>query len=362
MRLSRNARRAWRSVGASAHGLLRGIAGGSGEAKPSADDERLKAFWERMDLPSPRERLFVQTFARSTRDELLEVGMRHVVSTHEIKASLLALGVAQPGAIALVVALEGKKCRLTDVGGSPLGPFELKDCVHLDLSARALGDSGAKELAAALKTNSKLETLDLYFNYIRDEGAIALADALRENSKLTKLTMESNSIGNEGATALGEMLKINKGLKGLYLKHNDISDLGAVGLAAGLKMNSVLTTLYLRRNSVDNEGAAALAEALKSSACTSLNLRRNRVGDEGALALVAALPSTKVSTLDLRYNDYTDKGKGALAGGASGGRKVLATEPEKDAGKWRGKGGKDGRKMKPMKVQRGKRRPSAGAF
>ena len=94
-----------RSVGASAHGLLRGIAGGSGEAKPSADDERLKAFWERMDLPSPRERLFVQTFARSTRDELLEVGMRHVVSTHEIKASLLALGVAQPGAIALVVAL-----------------------------------------------------------------------------------------------------------------------------------------------------------------------------------------------------------------------------------------------------------------
>ena len=81
-----------------------------------------------------------------------------------------------------------------------------------------------------------------------------------------------------------------------------------------------------------------------------------------SLALVAALPSTKVSTLDLRYNDYTAKGKGALAGAGGGGRKVLSTDPEKDAGKWRSKGGNDVRKMKPMKVQRGKRRPSAGAF
>ena len=53
-------------------------------------------------LPPPPPR---QTYTREARDTLADSGFRHVVSAHELKASLLALGTVFPGAISLVAAL-----------------------------------------------------------------------------------------------------------------------------------------------------------------------------------------------------------------------------------------------------------------
>ena len=281
----------------------------------------------------------------------------HVTKIHD-PMRLVVLGLV--GSL-LGVAAE-RQCSLKDVGNTPFGPYELSDCTKLDLTARSLGDFGAKALAEALKKPNKLKSLDLYFNYIRDEGAIAIADALAAHKTLVNLTMESNNIGDEGATAFGELLQTNTVLQNLFLKHNIIGSLGASGLAEGLKQNQVLRTLYLRRNQVGDEGASALAEVLPSTQIRWLNLRRNHVGDKGATDLAAAASrSPNLRRLDLRYNHYTSTGKDALDKVKTKALKVDSTETEK-----LNKGLKDllaskGGKRTIMKVNRGKRE-GAGAF
>ena len=51
-------------------------------------------------------------------------------------------------------------------------------CEELDLQSIGIGDEGAKELAAAFKTNKTLTELQLYRNKIGNEGAKQLAAAL----------------------------------------------------------------------------------------------------------------------------------------------------------------------------------------
>ena len=65
----------------------------------------LRKFWEH-DMSCPtRTSASTQTYTREARNTLLDMRLTNVVSAHELKASVLALGTVHPGAIALVASL-----------------------------------------------------------------------------------------------------------------------------------------------------------------------------------------------------------------------------------------------------------------
>ena len=67
-------------------------------------------------------------------------------------------------------------------------------------SNNKIGPEGAKHLSEALKTNSTLQTLDLY-NNIRPEGAKHLSEALKTNSTLQTLISGTTTSTSRQRTA-----------------------------------------------------------------------------------------------------------------------------------------------------------------
>ncbi|WP_342269845.1 leucine-rich repeat domain-containing protein [Rickettsia endosymbiont of Orchestes rusci] len=180
---------------------------------------------------------------------------------------------------------------------------------HLDLYGNNIDEVGAKELAAALKSNNSLTYLNLWNNNIGDVGAKFLAAALKSNNSLTYLDLNSNNIGKVGAKELAVALKSNNSLTYLYLGGNNIGDVGAKELAAALKFNNSLTYLNLWNNSIGKVGAKELAVALKSNnSLTSLDLGRNNIGEVGGKDIVDALKENNFLTkLNLNNINISEK-------------------------------------------------------
>ena len=64
------------------------------------------------------------------------------------------------------------------------------------LDVEKISDACAKALAEALKVNTTLQKLDLYYNRISAQGAEALAEAQRVNTALRRLRLEAKSISD----------------------------------------------------------------------------------------------------------------------------------------------------------------------
>jgi hypothetical protein len=92
--------------------------------------------------------------------------------------------------------LQNDKAGLTDLflSGSADG-----DGPH---SRTPIGDRGAIAIATALKSNTKLRTLNLRAQHITAQGARALGDMLKTNTVLELLTLSDNAIGSDGVRTL----------------------------------------------------------------------------------------------------------------------------------------------------------------
>jgi NLR family CARD domain-containing protein 3 len=60
----------------------------------------------------------------------------------------------------------------------------------LDIGGNNIGPDGIAAVAAALKGNQTLETLELSYNPIGDKGAKALADVLKYDAKARRSTSQ----------------------------------------------------------------------------------------------------------------------------------------------------------------------------
>ena len=133
------------------------------------------------------------------------------------------------------------------------------DAREWNLFNKALGDPGAKGVAAALKTNS-VQRLDLGANSITDVDAEALAAHLP--SSLTKLWLYSNKIGDAGLKTLAQACE--KGalahLKELTLDGNNIGSTGLAALAQQPGQRRLLQDLQRRPDLLPGEGGVAPAE------------------------------------------------------------------------------------------------------
>ncbi|KAF9189809.1 hypothetical protein BGZ49_003771, partial [Haplosporangium sp. Z 27] len=166
-----------------------------------------------------------------------------------------------------------------------------------------------KAIAAALKHNNILKTIDLSKSNIRSEGGKIIAEALKSNTTLTTIRLSDNEIGDEGAKAIGELLKINTTLTTINLSDNNIGDEGAKAIGELLKINTTLTTIDLQCNNIGSEGGKAIGEALKiNTTLTTINLSYNNIGDGGVKAIGEALKSNiTLTTIELRGNNISDE-------------------------------------------------------
>merc|ERR1719324_1905515 len=89
------------------------------------------------------------------------------------------------------------------------------DQTEADFSSKSLQPSDGMLLAADLKVNAVLTSLNLRNNRIGAEGCAALAEALKVNAVLTSVNLLGNNIGMDAAAELAAVLQQHKTLKTL---------------------------------------------------------------------------------------------------------------------------------------------------
>jgi Ran GTPase-activating protein (RanGAP) involved in mRNA processing and transport len=200
---------------------------------------------------------------------------------------------------------------------------------HLSLAGNAIGDAGAKAIAAALKLNVSLEELDLTGCSIGAEGCSAIAEALLSNTNLRHLVLDYNNIGSAGAAALAVLLSDSSPshLERLDLSNTHIGTAGACALASGF------SCIRSRgRRTRDTAAAAASSKRSSSSSVTAVDLSGNSIGCEGCSALAAAIAKNcPLTELDLSGNPLLTTAAAQKASSSTSSSKTSASALSKQA-------------------------------
>ncbi|XP_072893822.1 ribonuclease inhibitor-like [Hemitrygon akajei] len=185
-----------------------------------------------------------------------------------------------------------------------------------------LTDSGAKDLASALSTNTSLTELKLSANKLGDLGVKLMSAALRNlECKIQKLELERVGLTDSGAEDLASALSTNPSLTELNLSDNKLGDSGVKLVSAALRIpECTIQTLGLERVGLTDSGAKDLASALSTNtSLTELKLSANKLGDLGVKLMSAALRNLecKIQKLELERVGLTDSGAEDLASALS---------------------------------------------
>jgi Ran GTPase-activating protein (RanGAP) involved in mRNA processing and transport len=99
------------------------------------------------------------------------------------------------------------------------------------------------------------------------EGITAIADALRVNGALTALNLSSDCLKDEGVSAVCEAIQSNKETKlaSLNFYYNDIGTVGANAVAAMVAVTGGLTKISISKNKLGEEGTKAICEAIEQN-------------------------------------------------------------------------------------------------
>ncbi|XP_072891455.1 uncharacterized protein [Hemitrygon akajei] len=183
---------------------------------------------------------------------------------------------------------------------------------NIQLGRNELGDSGMKPVSAALNNlECKIEKLRLERVGLTDSGAEDLASALRTNPSLMELYLGDNKLGDTGVKLMSVGLrnpecKIQK----LRLERVGLTESDAEDLASALSTNPSLTELQLSDNELGDSGVKLVSTALRNPECKIQKLVLDNVGltDSGIEDLGSALSTNLSQTeLDLGWNSLTDR-------------------------------------------------------
>ena len=228
---------------------------------------------------------------------------------------------------------------------------------RLQLRREQLGPRGASALAAALRRNHSLTSLQLADVAPTDGGAAALVDALDHNATLLELSLRGRG-GDKGAppgapppagapphaehtahfaaadpgarslAALARLLRTNTTLTTLQLWDCDFGGADPAAAAAAAERATAAEAAAARRGSALPPDSVAFALAPPMLEALSLSLRRNRsltsldllgcgVGDAGAALLAGALRWHKSSNRTLRHLALWGRGNDIGPAGAT---------------------------------------------
>ena len=149
----------------------------------------------------------------------------------------------------------------------------------IDLSGNSLDDEGAEALAAALQVNKSVNSISMSMGNIRLEGAKAVAAALERNTSVTSIDISAHNMGDEEAKVIAAALKTNQSIKHIDLSHNSIGLTGGEALAAALQVNKSITSMNMWMNP---KAAGAVATALeRNKSVASIDVRQADMAAEG---------------------------------------------------------------------------------
>ena len=140
--------------------------------------------------------------------------------------------------------------------------------LELNISWNPFGPVGGAAFAELLATSRALQSLNLAGCGIARLGTVAVAEALgaATETSLRHLDLSENFVGREGAEALAAMLRRNSVLQSLELGANGPLDRAAVeALAAAIEANGSLLSLGLQNNGLDETSKAVLRRAKEAS-------------------------------------------------------------------------------------------------
>ncbi|MFB4314248.1 gala protein [Actinomadura sp. 21ATH] len=191
--------------------------------------------------------------------------------------------------------------------------------VHVLLGTNAIGDEGARSVAAALEPGHGLETVYLGCNRIGPDGAAALADRLAGDGTVRAVWLKRNPVGDAGARAMAGMLRRNSSVRTLDLVNTGVTSEGLRALLDALLDRPVpLERLFLGGNGLSAGEADLLAALIRDGGVRELFMSANHLGDEGAAVLAAATDPARPVRLGLGGNGIGPAGARALAGALGG--------------------------------------------
>ena len=261
-----------------------------------------------------------------------------MMHTHHVKRLLLGNNiVGDDGAAAIAGFLRERGDSPLDcwyIAGNRIGPRGLAhvcDALATDtrvtslwLKRNPLKAAGMPAIAGLLRSNTKLEVLDLVNCGLLDAGLETVLGALMgpgANKTLRHLYLGTNGITERSAPLIARFLAEDCALESLFLSCNRLGDEGVEEVARGLAANRSIRRVSLASNCVGPRGAAALAQALAehpsivlldlgfTKATVAVGELGNYIGDEGARELATMLrTNTVLRSLDLLHNYISQVG------------------------------------------------------
>ncbi|GAA2748712.1 gala protein [Kitasatospora cinereorecta] len=190
---------------------------------------------------------------------------------------------------------------------------------HVLLGTNAIGDEGARTVAAALTGGHGLHTLYLGCNRIGPAGVAALATALDGDTTVRALWLKRNPVGERGARTLAELLRRDSALRTLDLVNTGLTADGLRALVDALTARPHhVERLFLGGNGLTAETAPLLAALIREAGVRELYLPANHLGDRGAALLAAAADPARPVRLGLGGNGIGPAGARALADALAG--------------------------------------------
>jgi Ran GTPase-activating protein (RanGAP) involved in mRNA processing and transport len=164
--------------------------------------------------------------------------------------------------------------------------------VELLCSGHALDVAAARELAAALRSNTGLKSLSAGSASLGDDALTALLHEW-ENTTLKHLNLEFKGLGPAAGQALTSALSrgpTSCGIISLNLSRNELGPQGITALAAGVLACPQLTSLNLEDTEMDSTCTEALFGALAKCPLEELVVSHNpKLGASSAMHLAQAL-------------------------------------------------------------------------
>ncbi|KAL1528898.1 hypothetical protein AB1Y20_010220 [Prymnesium parvum] len=204
---------------------------------------------------------------------------------------------------------------------------------EVERSDAMLLSSLAQKCDKALRRLIESEDLDLSHQQLDLSHAEALAALVRCNTALGSLDLAHNALDAASLKAIFD------GVAASNLQSLDLSGNALYGGEAGEALRSLvlccprLSRLVVTNNSLGDDGVRELSRALSNSACalTKVSLARTGLGDGGAYALSAALEANKsLTSVSIWGNDSMSASARAALHRAWGSRKGTLYLGEED--------------------------------
>ena len=201
----------------------------------------------------------------------------------------------------------------------------------LDISLNDISDISA--ICDCLKTNSKLQELNLSYNKINIESTAKIAEVIEHNITLQKLNISNCNIPGDRMDAISDSLRNNVTLQELNMSHNNIMFEGASKIAEVILVNAMLLKLDISSCHIPDDGVVVVSESYKNNktlqeliiswnndqvtvntADPICDLSSKNIDNSGGLIVSNLLYNNQmIRRVDLSFNNLCDDGTAAIS-------------------------------------------------